>query len=153
MKNTMLILALIVSLASCKKDATADNTAGNITVIPASAVPTAVVSSFNSSFSGATEVEWHKSSGIVSSQFNHNSSRNHASFDDNGTRRSHSVISLSAVSAAVLAAFRLQFANDNVYEWKLRNDGTWKAHFMRGTVKWEVTLTASGTIIKTESYG
>jgi hypothetical protein len=155
MKQMLIIAALaITSFVACKKDNTDDN-GSDITIIPASAVPTAVVSSFNSGFSGATEVEWFKSKNKsgVSCDFNHNSSRNTASFDDNGTRRSHSVTCSSApVPAVVLNAFRQQFPNDAVYEWKLRNDGNWKAHFNRGTVKWEVTISPAGAIVKVEQY-
>jgi hypothetical protein len=50
----------------------------------------------------------------------------------------------------VLDAFRQRFTADYVYEWKLRNDGTWKAHFMRGTIKYEATYSATGTLIKFE---
>jgi hypothetical protein len=35
-----------------------------------------------------------------------------------------------------------------VYEWKLTNAGEWKAHFMRGSVKYEATFSAAGVLIK-----
>jgi hypothetical protein len=36
--------------------------------------------------------------------------------------------------------FQQRFPTDNVYEWKLTNAGEWKAHFMRGTIKYEATV-------------
>jgi hypothetical protein len=110
-----------------------------------------VISSFNSSFSGATEVEWQRHSSSFEAQFNHSSQRHSAGFDDSGHQSSHSILCLDGpVPPAVLTAFRQNFPTDNVYEWKLRNDGTWRAHFMRGSVKWEATFSASGTLIKVE---
>jgi hypothetical protein len=50
----------------------------------------------------------------------------------------------------VLNAFRAKYPNDNVYEWSLKNDGSWKAHFNRNTVKWEVLFSATGAFIKEE---
>jgi hypothetical protein len=153
MKNMLFMAAFaLAALASCKKASVNDDNGGNAQIIPASAVPAAVTAALSSQFTGASEIEWRRGSDDFSAQFNHNSSRNDASFDDRGNRRSHSVISLDAVPSAVLAAFRQQFANDVVYEWKLRNDGTWKAHFMRGTVKWEATFSATGSLIKVEHY-
>jgi hypothetical protein len=153
MKNKILLSAMVfLFLFACKK--AEDNVAVTdqlITVIPQSSVPQAVLTSFNSSFSGATEVEWHKSSNHFESEFHHSSQRHLARFDDNGNQKSHSIsCSSGPVPAVVLAAFRATHPNDNVYEWKLRNDGTWKAHFMRGTVKWEATYTATGVLVKEE---
>ena len=51
------------SLFSCQKQAATPAQAAPEalqTVIAASSVPDVVVSSFNSSFAGSTEVEWHK---------------------------------------------------------------------------------------------
>lgn len=39
-----------------------------------------------------------------------------------------------------------------VYEWNLRNDGSWKAHIMRGTVKYEATFSATGALLKFENH-
>ncbi len=155
MKNSI-ITALIAGflLAACSKSSVDDNSnsnnTGTATAIPSSNVPEAVRNSFNSSFSGATEVEWLRGSNNFISQFNLSNQRHDARFDDNGHRSSHSVISLAAVPAAVLDAFRQRFPTDNVYEWKLRNDGTWKAHFMRGSVKYEATYSADGSLLKFE---
>ena len=155
MKNS--IIALFISgftLMACSKSSLYDNSnsnnSGTATAIPSSNVPEAVRNSFNSSFSGATEVEWLRGSSNFICQFNLSSQRHDARFDDNGHQSSHSVISLAAVTAAVLDAFRQRFPTDNVYEWKLRNDGTWKAHFMRGSVKYEATYSANGTLLKFE---
>jgi hypothetical protein len=155
MKNKFLLSAIgFLFLFACKKaDDNVGTTDQQITVIPQSSVPTAVLNSFNSSFSGATEVEWHKSSNLFESEFHHSNQRHLASFDDNGNKKSHSIsCSSGPVPAVVLAAFRATHPNDNVYEWKLRSDGNWKAHFMRGTVKWETTYTAAGVFVKEEHY-
>jgi hypothetical protein len=117
-----------------------------------------VVSTFNTRFSSATKVEWFSTTSSSNTQkkeyeveFNHSSQRHSAGFEDNGTERHHSISCLTApVPQVVLTAFRSTHANDLVYEWKLRNDGTWKAHYMRGTVKWEATYTAAGVLVKEE---
>jgi hypothetical protein len=153
MKNSVvLIIASFFFLASCSKSAVESNTSGSANVIDASAVPVAARTALNNNFSGATEIEWQRrSSSSFVAQFNHSSQRHEAGFDDSGHQSSHSVICLDApVPAVVLDAFRLRFPTDNVYEWKLRNDGTWKAHFMRGTLKYEATYTATGTLLKFE---
>ncbi len=141
-----------VVFTSCKKDTyPADPTSQTITVVPLSAVPAPVVTSFNNSFSGATEVEWHKSTDHFEVEFNHQNQRHECSFDNYGTQKNHSISCINAtVPAVVLNAFRARNPNDNVYEWNLRNDGTWKAHFLRGSVKWETTFSASGGFVKEE---
>ena len=53
----------------------------------------------------------------------------------------------------VLDAFRQRFSADNVFEWKLTNAGEWKAHFMRGAIKFEATFSATGAFIKFEQAG
>ncbi|MBI5858821.1 MAG: hypothetical protein HZB42_14410 [Sphingobacteriales bacterium] len=153
MKNRIIIAALsIFSLSACSKSALDNNNgSGTANVIPASSVPSAVMTSFNNSFSNATETEWQRHSSSFEVQFNHSSQRHSAGFDDNGHQSSHSVICLeAAVPQVVLDAFRSRFPTDNVYEWKLRNDGTWRAHIMRGSVKYEATFSASGAFIKFE---
>lgn len=157
MKIRLLVSAAIFSLmafTACKKEDTSAVAATNpqaITIIPQSAVPAAVVSSFTASFAGATEVEWHKSSNSFEAEFNHQGQRHHAGFDDSGHQSSHSVTCINAaVPAAVLTAFRNSHPNDNVYEWKLQNDGSWKAHFYRNAIRWETTYSAAGTFIKEE---
>lgn len=52
---------------------------------------------------------------------------------------------------AVLNAFAANFGNVAVSQWKLRSDGTWRAHFTRNGVAWEATFTAAGTLIKSEA--
>ena len=128
------------------------STGGTTTVIAASSVPDVVVSSFNSSFAGSTEVEWHKKGEhAFEVEFNQENERHEAEFDDNGHESSHSVICTDgAVPSAVLTAFRNAFPADNVFEWKLNSDGSWKAHFMRGAVQWEATYTADGSQLKVE---
>ena len=51
---------------------------------------------------------------------------------------------------AVLTAFVAKFGNVPVQEWKLRSDGTWRAHFLRNGVAWEATFKADGTLVKSE---
>ena len=157
--NIIIALIGIFSLTACSKSALNSNGTGGATgavnVVPASSVPAAVISSFNSSFSRATEVEWqHNSSSSFTSQFNMDNQRHDASFDDNGHQSSHSIICLDApVPQVVLDAFRQRYPNDNVFEWKLTNTGEWKAHVMRGAIKYEATFSASGTFIKFEQAG
>lgn len=156
MKNKILFAALsMFSFAACIKSAVDTNSSGGANVVAASAVPSAVRTSFDNSFRGASEIEWQRnSSSSFSAQFNLSNQRHDAGFDDNGHQSSHSVICLSsAVPQIVLDAFRLRFPTDNVYEWKLTNDGNWKPHFMRGTIKYEATFSATGTFIKFEQAG
>ena len=157
MKNKLIIAALgIFSLTACTKSALDNNSnaTGNANVIPASSVPAVVINSFNNSFRGATEVEWQQHSSSFTSQFNLSNQRHDAGFDDNGHQSSHSIICLdAAVPQVVLDAFRQRFPADNVFEWKLTNAGEWKAHFMRGTIKYEATFSATGVFIKFEQAG
>ncbi|MEQ1678843.1 MAG: hypothetical protein ABL876_19255 [Chitinophagaceae bacterium] len=155
MKNKILASAIsVMLLASCSKSAIDDNSSGtgSATVVAAAAVPQAARTALATNFPGATETEWQRnSSSSFTSQFNHNSQRHSAGFDDNGHQSSHSIICLDApVPQVVLDAFRQRFPTDNVYEWKLRNDGTWKAHFLREGIKYEATYSATGTLIKFE---
>lgn len=154
MKNIILLSVLsAVILTSCSKSATNDTaTGGNTVIVPASAVPQASRTALATNFPGATEIEWQRnSSSSFTSQFNQSSQRHSAGFDDNGHQSFHSVICLEApVPQVVLDAFRQNFPADNVYEWKLNNDGSWKAHIMRGAVKYEATLSAAGAVLKFE---
>lgn len=155
MKNMILASALgLLLFTSCSKSAIDDNggSGGNAEVVATSAVPQAARTALTTNFPGASEIEWQRnSSSSFTSQFNHSSQRHSAGFDDSGHQSSHSIICLEApVPQVVLDAFRARFPTDNVYEWKLRNDGTWKAHFMRGAIKYEATYSASGTLIKFE---
>lgn len=150
MRTTIFALALTLFLASCSKDNVNDDK-GNAQIIAESSVPSAVRTTFNTMFSGATEVEWQRDDNSrFRSQFNHSSRRSEASFDDSGHHLSTSEQCSSAVPAVVLNAFRASFPNDNVYQWKLMTDGNWKPHFMRGSVKWEAIISPSGSIIKVE---
>ena len=149
----LLIAVSIMSLVACKKDAASlTNSTAAVNVIPASVVPQSVLSAFNTSFSSATETEWqHNSNDSFECQFNMDGQRHEAHFDDKGHESSHSVICIDApVPSVVLDGFRKAYATDNVYEWKLTNEGTWKAHFMRSSVKWEVTFSSTGTVVKEE---
>lgn len=151
MKNTLfLALATALFFTSCKKNDVVEDK-GTAQIIPSTSVPAAVLTTFSTTFSGATEVEWQREDNThFRSQFNHSSSRSEARFDDSGHHLSTSQLCSAPVPAVVLSAFRAQFPNDSVYEWKLMNDGNWKPHFMRGTVKWEVIISPTGTIIKVE---
>jgi hypothetical protein len=53
--------------------------------------------------------------------------------------------------AVVAAAFVSNFGAVAVRQWKLRNDGTWRAHFTRNAVAWEATFTAAGVLVKSEA--
>lgn len=150
----VLALAFSVSaLVSCSKPGNEDsNASGNITVLASAAVPAVTTTAFANEFSGSSGVEWMRSSSSgFTVQFNHNGQRHSAGYDDSGHRSSHSLICTDGpVPQAVLDAFRQQFAADIVYEWSLRNDGTWRAHFMRGAIKYEATFTAAGQMLKFE---
>lgn len=155
MKMKLSALAAIFSVlafTSCQKDTPATTTNPEaITVVAQTAVPAAVVASFNSSFAGATEVEWHRTGNHYEVEFNHQGQRHDCGFDDNGHQSSHNVsCTTAAVPAAVLNAFRATHPNDNVYEWSQKNDGSWQAHFNRNGVKWEALYSATGTFIKEE---
>lgn len=154
MKNTIVSAFIgLMILTSCSKSAQdlLIPGGGSATIIPASSVPAAVKTSFDNSFSGATEIEWQHSSNSFTSQFNLSGQRHEASFDDNGHQSSHSIICMSAtVPQVVLDAFRQKFPNDSVFEWKQTSTGDWKAHFMRGSVKWEATFSTAGVFISVE---
>lgn len=57
---------------------------------------------------------------------------------------------ISTPPQAVLNAFVARFGNVPVREWKLRSDGTWRAHFTKNGVAWEATFKADGTLVKSE---
>jgi hypothetical protein len=61
--------------------------------------------------------------------------------------------STSAIPQAVLQSFTNLFGNVTVQEWSLRNDGTWRAHFLNNGVAWEATFKADGTLVKSEASG
>ncbi len=156
MKNKLIVSAIVaIALISCSKNGIDNNgsTTATVTAVPASAVPAATTAAFRTEFGSATEVEWLRSnSSSFTVQFNMTSQRHSAGYDDGGLCSSHSVICINgSVPQVVLDAFRQQFATDSVYEWKLTNEGTWKAHFMRNNVKYEATFSASGTLLKFES--
>jgi hypothetical protein len=162
MKNKLFLIATCAIFATSCKKATEDiiptPTQTVMTPIAQSSVPTIVVNTFTSRFTGATQVEWFSSTSSSNAQrrefeveFNHSNQRHSAGFEDNGTEKHHSISCItSPVPQVVLTAFRSTHPNDLVYEWNLRNDGTWKAHYMRGTVKWEATYTAAGVLVKEE---
>jgi major membrane immunogen (membrane-anchored lipoprotein) len=155
MKNTLVIAFFAtLMLTACSKSGIDDNSnaTGTANVVDQSAVPQAARTALATNFSGATEVEWQRhSSSSFEAQFNHSNSRHSAGFDDSGHQSSHSILCTDGpVPQVVLDAFRQRFPTDNVYEWKLRNDGTWKAHFMRGADKYEATYTTAGVLLKFE---
>ncbi len=153
MKKVFIVAILAAVLfISCSKSSIDDNGSGTANVVAAATVPQAARTALEANFTGATAIEWQRhSSSSFEAQFNHNSQRHSAGFDDSGHQSSHSLLCMDgAVPQAVLAAFRQRFTTDNVYEWKLRNEGTWKAHFMRGTIKYEATYSPTGTLLKFE---
>ncbi len=156
MKKTIAVVTVFSFLffVSCKKvDVTGalQTPTEAIAVIPLSAVPAVVLTAFTANFAGATEVEWHKSSNLFQAEFNRTSQRHSASFDDRGNESEHHVICInSAVPQSVLTAFRNRNPNDDVTEWKLTSNGTWKAHFSRNAVQWETIFSATGVFISEE---
>jgi hypothetical protein len=164
MKNKLLVLAscLVLAMVSCKKsDSVTPIDQSVVTPIPPSAVaatvPSVVTSSFASRFAGATEVEWFSVTASNSQgrefevEFNHSNQRHEARFDDKGVERHHGINCTDGpVPQVVLTAFRSTHPNAVVTEWKLRNDGTWRAHYLKGTVAWEATYTAAGVLVKDE---
>jgi len=156
MKNRIILAALVVlSFSACSKSSLSpSNSAGNAQVVNAASVPAPVIASFTNSFNGATNIEWFRGNNSFTSQFNISGQRHEAVFDDNGHQSSHTVICIDGpVPTAVLESFRQRFSMDSVYEWNLTNEGTWKAHFMRGTLKFEATFTAAGALLKFEQAG
>lgn len=53
-----------------------------------------------------------------------------------------------SVPSAVLSAFNTHYPNATQVQWKLLSDGTYKAEFLIGNVKWQAIFTASGTWLK-----
>ena len=156
MKNKILLSALsLLSLAACTKQTVDNNSSGGASIVAPSSVPAVVRTAFDNSFSGTNGIEWQRnSSNSFTVQFNMSNQRHDAGFDDTGHQSSHNVICLeAAVPQVVLDNFRQRFPTDNVYEWKLTNEGNWKPHFMRGTIKYEATFSATGIFIKFEQAG
>ena len=154
MKKIIFIAAIsTLFISACTKSAVESNNGSNInSVVDASAGPLATKTSFSNEFIGASGIEWQRnSSNSFTVQFNQSNQRHDACYDDSGHRSSHSIICINApVLQVVLDAFRLRFPTDNVYEWKLNSDNTWKAHFLRSGVKYEATFSATGTLLKFE---
>lgn len=146
------VMLSLMMLASCSKDRSIGTDNGSVSVVQSSSVPAATTTAFANEFNGASAIEWMRnSSSSFTVQFNQGSERHSAGYDDNGHRSSHSVIcTTAAVPQVILDAFRQQFSGDLVYEWKLNNDGSWKAHFMRSGVKYEATFSATGSLLKFE---
>jgi hypothetical protein len=151
-KVFILVFFASLFIISCSKSSVDDSGTGTASVVSSSSVPQVTRNALTTNFSGATEIEWQRhSSSSFEVQFNHSSQRHSAGFDDSGHQSSHSIVCIdAAVPQVVLDAFRQRFATDNVYEWKLRNDGTWKAHFMRSAVKYEATYSSTGILLKFE---
>lgn len=73
-----------------------------------------------------------------------------SSSSSSSTARSGREDNIATPPQAVLTAFAARFGNVPVQEWKLRSDGTWRAHFLRNGVAWEATFKADGTLVKSE---
>lgn len=73
-----------------------------------------------------------------------------SSSSSSSTARSGREDNIATPPQAVLNAFVARFGNVPVQEWKLRSDGTWRAHFLRNGVAWEATFKADGTLVKSE---
>jgi hypothetical protein len=57
---------------------------------------------------------------------------------------------VATVPAAVTAAFNARYPDATNIQWKKLSDGSFKAEFNRGTVKWQATFTAAGVLLKEE---
>jgi len=53
-----------------------------------------------------------------------------------------------SVPSSVLSAFNTRYPSATQVQWKLLSDGTYKAEFFVGSVKWQAIFTASGTLVK-----
>ena len=133
MKKIIFIAAIsTLFISACTKTAVESNNGINInSVVDASVVPLATRTAFSNDFSGASGIEWQRnSSNSFTVQFNQSNQRHDAGYEDSGHRSSQSIICINApVPQVVLDAFCLRFPTDNVYEWKLNSNNTWKAHF------------------------
>lgn len=56
----------------------------------------------------------------------------------------------SNVPVSVLTAFNARYPNATRIEWKKLSDGNFKFEFLRGSVKWQVTFSPEGTVLKEE---
>lgn len=55
-----------------------------------------------------------------------------------------------SVPAAVLSAFNARYPDATNVQWKKQSDGTYKAEFLRGFVRWQATFTPAGVLVKEE---
>lgn len=67
--------------------------------------------------------------------------------DDNTTKTEDKI---QTPPQAVLDAFTAKFGSVKVDEWKLRSDGTWRAHFSNNGTAWEASFSANGALVKSE---
>jgi hypothetical protein len=54
------------------------------------------------------------------------------------------------VPAAVLTAFHSRYTDATKVEWKNLSDGSFKAEFFRGSIRWQASFTSNGTLVKEE---
>ncbi|HWJ89754.1 MAG TPA: hypothetical protein VNR87_01505 [Flavisolibacter sp.] len=78
------------------------------------------------------------------------SSQSGQGVEDNPNGGGGNNVNAATVPAAVLAAFNARYPDAMRIEWKKQSDGTFKAEFFRGTVKWQAIFTADGRLIKEE---
>lgn len=82
MKNKVILAVFaIFSLTACSKSALDDNgggASGTAIVIPASFVPSTIITSFNNNFREGTELEWQRNNSSFTSQFNLGNQRHYA---------------------------------------------------------------------------
>ena len=69
--------------------------------------------------------------------------------EDNPAGGGGNNINASTVPAAVTSVFAARYPDASRIEWKSDN-GNYKAEFFRGSVKWQATFSASGTLLKEE---
>jgi hypothetical protein len=60
-------------------------------------------------------------------------------------------LNTTTIPPVILAAFNSKFPGVTRIEWKLLANGNYKVEFYKGTVKWQVIYSPTGTILKMES--
>ncbi len=71
--------------------------------------------------------------------------------EDNPNGGGGNNIAASAVPAAVISVFNSRYTGVSGVQWKLINSN-YKAQFFIGSVKWETTFSASGTLLLEEHF-
>jgi hypothetical protein len=75
-------------------------------------------------------------------------SHNNSAFEDNPNGGGGN--NTTSVPMAVLSAFNTRYPDATRIEWKKLSDGSFKAEFFRGSVRWQAIFTAAGNLVKEE---